>query len=261
MYRDDCCIILPTYNNGKTLRQVIKDVLELTSHIIVVNDGSTDQTSTVLASFPGIEIVSYPKNRGKGYAIHAGFKKARQLGYHYAITMDTDGQHFATDIPVFWEVIEKNPEALVVGSRSLAQENMPGKNSFANRFSNFWYHLQTLNKLPDTQSGFRLYPIHRMRKMRFFCRRYEAELEMLVRVTWRLIPVIPVKINVYYAPDSERISHFRPFWDFFRISLLNTLFTICAILYFYPKKLVSRFCFSFFGTYTLFPYFCELFRF
>lgn len=240
MYQTDCCIILPTYNNERTLAEVIRSVLSLTPHIIVINDGSTDQTTSLLKQFSEITIISYIKNRGKGHAIHEGFKMAQQLGYRYAITMDTDAQHFATDIPLFLTAIEQNPNALIIGSRSLNQENMPGKNSFANRFSNFWYHLQTLNRLPDTQSGFRLYPLNRMRGMRFFCNRYEAELEILVRVSWRFIPVIPIQISVYYAPDSERVSHFRPFWDFLRISLLNTLFSILALLYFYPKKLIFR---------------------
>lgn len=240
MLREDCCVILPTYNNDKTLGSVIEGVLQITPHLIVVNDGSTDQTCTILKQFPTIEIVSYSKNRGKGNAIHLGFKKAVAAGFRYAITMDTDGQHFATDIPHFWNAIEKNPDALIVGSRSLKQENMPEKNTFANRFSNFWYHLQTWQKLPDTQSGFRLYPVKRMQKMHFFCKRYEAELEILVRATWKFIPIIPVQIKVYYAPDNERISHFRPFWDFFRISLLNTLFTILAFLYFYPKKGIRK---------------------
>jgi hypothetical protein len=80
-----------------------------------------------------------------------------------------------------------------------------------------------------------------MRRMHFFCNRYEAELEMLVRLSWRFIPVKAIPISVYYAPANERVSHFRPFHDFFRISLLNTLFTLLAIVYFYPKWIVLKF--------------------
>ena len=244
-----CCLIIPTYNNGGTLLQVINSAKIYSDYIIIVNDGSTDNTHELLKEYAErekteaektVEIIEYEVNRGKGYALRCGFKRALQAGFRYAVTMDADGQHYASDIPCFTAAIAETPDSLLIGSRFLAQENMPARNSFANRFSNFWYHLQTLHRLPDTQSGFRLYPIQKMCRMHFFCNRYEAELEMLVRLSWRLIPVKAIPISVYYAPDGERVSHFRPFHDFFRISLLNTLFTIVAVVYFYPKLLVCR---------------------
>ncbi|MDR3047144.1 MAG: glycosyltransferase family 2 protein [Bacteroidales bacterium] len=249
-----CCLIIPTYNNASTLLQVIESAKTYSNYIIVVNDGSTDDTHALLQGMGEngrdkgrmdeeeqiIEIVEYKINRGKGYALRCGFKRAVQAGFRYAITLDADGQHYASDIPRFIAAIAETPDALLVGSRFLEQENMPAKNSFANRFSNFWYHLQTLRYLPDTQSGFRLYPVQKMRRMHFFCNRYEAELEMLVRLSWRLIPVKAIPVSVYYAPAGERVSHFRPFLDFFRISLLNTLFTVVAVVYFYPKLLIWK---------------------
>ena len=234
------CVLLPTYNNAQTIRQVIADVQTITRDIIVVNDGSTDETLTYLAQYPDLNVVTYPVNKGKGHALRQGFKEARRLGYRYAVTMDTDGQHYASEIPLFTEKVKEIPDSLIIGSRSLQQENMPGKNTFANKFSNFWFHLQTFQNLPDTQSGFRLYPIQKMQKMRFFTQRYEAELEMIVRSAWRFIPVIPIAISVYYPPKEERITHFRPFMDFFRITLLNTVLTFTSFLYFYPKWVVRR---------------------
>ncbi|MCL2245800.1 MAG: glycosyltransferase family 2 protein, partial [Lentimicrobiaceae bacterium] len=149
-----------------------------------------------------------------------------------------DGQHFASDILLFKKAVEKNPDALIVGNRNLTQENMPKKNSFANKFSNFWFALQTGTKLPDTQTGFRLYPLEKMGSLRPFTSRYEAELEILVRCAWRGIKLVSVPIQVYYAPEEERVSHFRPGVDFFRISLLNTLFVVLALVYGYPAKWV-----------------------
>jgi len=251
------CLIIPTYNNKKTLLQVIETSKKYCDYIIVVNDGSTDDTAVLLQNEiikrqqnkntfedqdKSIEVIDYKKNRGKGYALRCGFKRALQLGFRYAITIDADGQHYADDIPLFVKAIADAPDSLIIGCRFLKQENMPTKNSFANRFSNFWYHIQTLRRLPDTQSGFRLYPIRKMQKMRFFCNRYEAELEMLVRLSWELIPVRAIPISVYYPPANERISHFHPFYDFCRISLLNTLFTLVAVAYFYPKLLIWKFC-------------------
>lgn len=234
------CVILPTFNNATTLKKVLDDVLSMTTDIIVVNDGSTDHTEEILSSYTGIHLLSYSKNKGKGYALFFGLQKALSLGYSYGITMDTDGQHFAEDIALFQNTIKDHPGALLIGSRSFHHENMPGGNSFANRFSNFWFRLQTSRKLPDTQSGFRMYPLKKIEKMRLFSKRYEAELELLVRLAWKDVPVIPVDIRVYYAPGEERVTHFRPFTDFFRISILNTLLTFAAFFYFYPKKAWKR---------------------
>lgn len=231
-----CCVIIPTYNNAHAIQSVIDDVSQYMEDIIVVNDGATDNTAAILASIPNIKVISYLPNCGKGYALKQGFKTAFGLGFHYAITIDSDGQHKGSDIPSFLDKIRKEAGCLIVGSRLLQQENMPGGNTFANKFSNFWFRLQTGINLPDTQSGFRLYPLLKMDKIHFFTNRYESELEMIVRSAWRGINVCNVPISVYYPPRNERVSHFRPFWDFFRISILNSVFTIVAFVYVYPTK-------------------------
>ena len=235
------CVIMPTYNNGGTLRNVAERVLAFTNDLIIVNDGCTDNTPEILASLGDkITIVDYGKNRGKGYALKKGFEKAKELGFDYAITIDSDGQHFPEDIPLFIDAIKQNKGALVVGSRNLKQENMPGGNTFANKFSNFWFRVQTGINLPDTQTGYRLYPLKNMPSLCMITSRYEAELELLVFSAWRNIPLIPIKINVFYPKAEERISHFRPFWDFFRISVLNTILCFVAIFYGWPSRLIRR---------------------
>lgn len=136
-------VIIPTYNNEKTLTTVIEDVLFYVEDIIIVNDGSTDSTPTLLENYPNLHIITHPTNKGKGTALKNGLKQAKAAGYRYAITIDSDGQHFASDIPIFMEEIEKEPDTLLVGARNLTSDNMPGKNTFANKFSNFWFKLET----------------------------------------------------------------------------------------------------------------------
>jgi glycosyltransferase involved in cell wall biosynthesis len=234
----DICIVIPTYNNENMLDTVIDSVLKYTNAVVVVNDGSTDQTNKILYRYrKKIKIISYAINRGKGFALKCGFNYAQHKGYKYVLTLDSDGQHYAEDIPLFVDALEKHPDAVIVGNRNLAQDNMPKKNSFANKFSNVWFAIQTGQKLQDTQTGYRLYPLERMRNLRPFTSRYEAELEMLVRCVWRGIEVVSIPIRVYYAAQEDRVSHFRPAMDFLRISLLNTVFTILAVLYGYPMKL------------------------
>jgi glycosyltransferase involved in cell wall biosynthesis len=231
-----CVAVIPVYNNAGTVGDVVERVKRCVADVIVVNDGSTDGTARVLKGIDGIHIVSYPDNRGKGYALRRGLATADEQGFRYALTIDADGQHYAEDIPLFLEQAERTPDALVIGARNLAQENMPSKNTFANRFSNFWFRLETGKKMDDTQSGFRLYPLGPLRKMRFITSRYEFELESAVRLAWKGVAVINIPISVYYAPDGERISHFKPARDFTRISLLNSVLVIVALSWYYPVR-------------------------
>ena len=231
------CVVMPTYNNGGTLRDVVEHTLSYCVDVIVVNDGCTDNSAEILASFgERITVVDYGRNRGKGYALKQGFNKAKAMGFAYALTIDSDGQHFPEDIPLFVEALEQHPGALIVGSRNLNQENMPGGNTFANKFSNFWFKVQTGISLPDTQTGFRLYPLHHL--PRIFSARYEAELALLVFSAWRGIDLVPIQVKVCYPED--RVTHFRPFWDFFRISVLNTVLCVVALVYGWPSRLIRK---------------------
>lgn len=231
-------VLIPTYNNAGTLAQVLQDVLSHTPHVIVVNDGSTDHTLEVLEQFPAVQRVTYTNNRGKGIALRRGFAYARQQGYEYVITMDADGQHFASDLQAFHHRLQENGDAIIIGARNLQQENMPGKNSFANKFSNFWFYVETGMKAPDTQSGYRMYPLQQIAPIRFWCPRYEFEVEVLVRSAWKGIKIDWVPVQVYYPPAEERVSHFRPFQDFSRISVLNTVLVLITFLYIKPRDFI-----------------------
>lgn len=229
-------VLVPTYNNAGTLASVLHDIEKFSRKIILINDGSTDETSDVLKQFPDIQIITHSLNKGKGRSLRNGLLMAKKSGYRYAISIDSDGQHFASDIPLFVQAIEQTPDALIVGARNMNSDNMPGKNTFANKFSNFWFRLETGIDLEDTQSGFRLYPLHKLNSMKYFTARYEFELEVLVFAAWSGVPVMNIPVNVYYPPPDERISHFRPFRDFLRISILNTVLVLMACLWIIPKR-------------------------
>ena len=152
------CVIIPVYNNEKTIGEVVRKSLDNCLDVIVVNDGSTDSTGEILHSLSGITLVEYPDNQGKGYALKRGFKKALELGFAYAITIDADGQHYPDDIANFLKANQKHPGAILVGKRNLDGVERSKGSSFANKFSNFWFTVQTLKKGIDAQSGYRLYP-------------------------------------------------------------------------------------------------------
>ena len=111
------CVIVPTYNNMGTVRDVVERCKRQCDDVIVVNDGCTDSTAEILASIDGITVVTLDKNSGKGAALKRGFLKAREFGFAYAITIDADGQHFPEDIAQLLEANIKHPGALIVGER------------------------------------------------------------------------------------------------------------------------------------------------
>ncbi|PCH71688.1 MAG: glycosyltransferase [Bacteroidales bacterium] len=235
------CVIIPSYNNDRTLADVIDRVLLHTCNVIVVNDGATDSTDSILKSYQSLlEIVTHKKNKGKGYALQNGFKRALELGYEYAITIDSDGQHFPEDLPKLIERSKEEPNSLIIGARNMSQEDVPGGSSFGNRFSNFWFMVETGIKLPDTQSGYRVYPIKKLEKLTFYCKKFEYEIEVPVRASWSGIPVISEPVQIRYDQGDDRISHFRPFIDFFRISVLNTILCFIAFAYIKPRNFIKN---------------------
>lgn len=234
------CVVIPVYNSENHIADVIEDVVQYVDNIIVVDDGSTDGTLSIIEKINNICLITYSRNRGKGYALRRGFALAISLGFTHVVTLDADGQHKAKDINLLINRAIGKEDALIIGSRCFDNPNMPQGNRFANKFSNFWFKIQTGITLPDTQTGFRLYPVYIMKKMRFFTNRYESELEILVRCAWRNIELIPQFINVYYPPFDERISHFRKGKDFFRISIMNTVLCFMALLYGYPSMFFRK---------------------
>jgi glycosyltransferase involved in cell wall biosynthesis len=236
----NCCVIIPTYNNSKTLKGVLESVLAFTENIIVVDDGSTDETKQILAAFQEIQVLHFTENKGKGIALQKGFKEAVALGFDRAITIDSDGQHFASDFPVFFKKLQENPDYLIVGARNMTGESIPGKSSIGYKISNFWFHFETGVNLPDTQSGFRLYPVRLLNKLNFFTSRYEFEIEVLVKASWEGIALGSVPIQVFYAKGKERISHFRPFTDFTRVGLLHAWLVILTVLWYFPQRFLNR---------------------
>ncbi len=233
-------VIIPTYNNARTLRRVLDGVLLYTDAIIVVDDGSTDGTAQILESYPQVDLLTFTQNQGKGMALRAGIKQARKHQFSYAITIDSDGQHYPSDIPVFVkELARAEKPTLLIGSRNMRQDAVPRKSSFGNRFSNFWFWFETGIRLTDTQSGFRAYPLRAISE-KFYTRKFEFEIEIIVRAAWRAVPVKNVPIEVLYDPE-ERVSHFRPFKDFTRISILNTVLVFLTFFYILPRNFFRSF--------------------
>lgn len=230
----DTVAVIPTYNNAGTLEDVLKRTLSQGLDLIVVNDGSTDATPFILVRYPSVKVITHKRNSGKGAALKSAFILACKMGYAYAVTIDADGQHFPEDIPLL--LAQKGERTLVVGSRDTR-----GKGSgatFANKLSNGTFALYSGISLPDTQTGFRLYPLNDLPSLSVMGARYEAELSLLLFSAWKGLRLVPVPVQVNYPED--RVSHFRPVRDFMRITALNTAGLFLALFYGWPRKILNR---------------------
>ncbi|WP_372367078.1 AMP-binding protein [Candidatus Uabimicrobium sp. HlEnr_7] len=215
-------VIIPTFNHGHLLKNVIEGCKNYIEDIIVVVDGSTDNTLDILQNCDVNKII-FTKNRGKGLALKAGFKKAQELGWKNAITIDSDGQHFPSHIWDFVQKIATQPNAIIVGNRNMEAAHIPGSSKFGKKFTNFWLKVETGLDVSDGQSGFRAYPVSAINRVNTYFSRYEFEVEILARAAWHNIPITSIPIRVEYNPPGGRVSHFRPFMDNMRTSVLNTI--------------------------------------
>jgi glycosyltransferase involved in cell wall biosynthesis len=214
-----CAIVIPAYNHWTRVRGVVEKCLQLQLPVIVVDDGSTDSTPDVLASLSGVTVIHHERNQGKGASLLTGFAAALQFA-DWAITIDADGQHDPEDILSLIFLIRAVPEGqrpLVIGKRvGMGNGNVPWTSRWGRRFANFWVWISCGRWLSDAQSGFRVYPLPETLRLGTRARRYQFEVEVLVRAVWHRIPIIEAPVHAIYGPREERVSHFRPWLDFWR---------------------------------------------
>ena len=223
-------VIIPVYNHGLTVENVIIESLKLGLPVFVVDDGSTDDTYERIKKLTPIHILRHSKNIGKGAALMTGFTEAARIA-DWAVTFDADGQHNPGDATALTRVAEKSGRALIVGRRTgMDNPHVKWTSRFGRKFSNFWVRVCGGPAISDSQSGFRLYPLPEALAWGVKARRFEFEVEVLVRAHRKGVPVIEAPVGVKYLPPGERISHFRPWVDFFRNA--KTFTRLLAIRFF-----------------------------
>lgn len=231
-------IVIPTFNNRLTLRAVAEKAAASGLPVLVVNDGSTDGGPEALAGL-AVARVDFPVNKGKGAAILAGAEWAEANGFTHIITVDADGQHDPADIPGFVEMIKKDPLSIVVGDRQF-REAAPFSSRFGRKWSNMWLWITCGRSVRDSQSGFRGYPVAALRKVVCCGRKYDFEVEILVRSVWAGIDITSIPISVHYSDETKKASHFDPFMDNLRISKAYTRLVIRTLVPWPHKTLFCR---------------------
>ena len=232
-------VVIPVYNHGKTVVDVIRKCLGFHPDILVVDDGSTDLAETALDGLD-IRVVRHRENRGKGAAIMTAAAEAARLGMTHIITLDADGQHHSEDLALFKKAIMADPLALYVGKRDFSSSTIPGSSRFGRRFSNFWFRVQTGLPIGDAQCGFRAYPLFVLENLKLRGHHYSFEVEVLVKSSWAGVKIKDIDISVYYPPKAEHVSHFKRFRDNARLTHLNTLLTFRSFMPVAHKKLVKN---------------------
>lgn len=219
------CALVPVYNNADTAAGIVERCLNHVSDVIVVDDGSTDGGTVGLERLSGVHLRRLGRNHGKGEALRQGLEEADRLGFTHAIALDADGQHDPSHIPDFLGAIEADPGTIIIGVRRMEEAGAPGSSRFGRAFSNFWYAVQTWQRIEDAQCGYRAYPVARTLGLETRSNRYTIEHEVIVLATWSGVPVRSnVPISVKYGDDV--VSHFDKFIDNFKFSALNASLTL-----------------------------------
>ena len=235
------CVIVPTLDNAGTIAAVVSGAISHGLVVIVVDDGSTDGVGDA-ARAAGAEVVRHPLNRGKGEALLTGWSAAKARGFTHAITLDADGQHDTDDLPTFLERVAAQPDALLVGDRPMDGANVPRSSRVGRAISDFMLWAAAAKELsgqrPDTQCGFRVYPLETALDLPMRGRHYEFEMEVLVRAAWHGIPVVGVPIAVHYPEADQRVSHFHKWRDNARIVGIYTRLMLMRLLWplFRPRQ-------------------------
>ncbi len=211
------CVVIPSYNNGGTIAEVVTRALQVWREVWVVDDGSTDGTGEK-AREAGAEVLVHSHNQGKGAALLTALREAQRRGFTHLVSLDGDAQHHPEDILPMLTVAQAHPGSLVVGSRPWRGPNVSRGARFGRWFSNFSVWLDSGARVDDSQSGFRVYPVGEVLDLPLRARHYDFEMEVLVRAAWAGIPIHGCPIRVYYPPPSQRVSHFDAFSDNLRIS-------------------------------------------
>ncbi len=211
-------IVIPTFNNASTIESVINKTKKINNNILVVNDGSTDKTTQKLHLLDDVNTITHKNNIGKGAAILSAAKWADDHNFTHIITLDADNQHNPKDIPAFIEKIKKNPYSIIIGTRNFSDPAVPEKSKFGRKFSNFWLKIACGTTVPDSQSGFRAYPIKPILKLKLNDTRYNFEIEVLAKAVWAGLKLDSIDISVYYSEETKQTSSFDPLLDNIRIS-------------------------------------------
>lgn len=206
------CVIIPTYNEAKSIALLIRQIRGQGLQIIVIDDGSNDLTSEI-AKGEGAVVLRNQANEGKGACLIQGFDYALKKDFEAVITMDGDGQHLPEEIPYFMRLATYSNSGIIIGNRMSKKRNMPLLRVLTNTFMSWLLSKIVGQKIPDTQCGFRLIKRNVLEKIKFDTHRYETESEILIKASRLGFKIESVPIKTVYSGEK---SHIHPVKDSLR---------------------------------------------
>lgn len=223
-------VLIPSFNPGPKVFETVAAARRMWAPVWVVVDGSTDGTTEQLqalaATDPDLKVIVLPRNRGKGFAVLSGARAALAAGFTHALAMDSDGQHPADCIPQFMAASRAAPQAMILGEPVFGAD-APLLRVRGRRISNWWANLETLwSGVHDSLFGFRVYPLaplERVMRRQPWMRRFDFDVEVVVRLCWRGVrPVnLPAPVR-YFRPEEGGVSHFNYLRDNVLLTWMHT---------------------------------------
>lgn len=209
---DRVVIVIPAYNEGRALDKLLASIKFPLGDIIVVDDGSTDNTASVSHS-AGVRIIRHKKNMGKGVALRTGFRDAIKEGAGWVVTMDADGQHCPGDVPLFLKAVKADKGDIIIGEREVSNRTMPTLRFLTNLTTSFIVSILGGKRVRDSQSGFRVLKSEVLSGVSVSTDNFQAESEIIIKAARKGFRVTSVPIKTIY---NESNSHIRPFLDTLR---------------------------------------------
>lgn len=217
------CVIIPTYNEAKTIADVIKDVRQQGLEVLVVDDGSKDKTAQ-LASSGGAIVLRNEKNLGKGASLIRGADYALKQGFEAMVIMDGDGQHLACDLPYFIRLATYSDSAIFIGNRMINPKSMPATRVITNKFMSWLISKITRQDIPDSQCGFRLIKREVFESIKLATKKYETDSEILIKAARQNFKIESVPVKTVYAQEKSQINPLIDTLRFFRF-IIRELWT------------------------------------
>lgn len=211
---NNVCVVIPAYREAGRIGEVVKSALVFCGKVFVVDDGSDDSTGES-ARAAGATVIRHEVNRGKGAALNTGFAAAADSGFEYVVTMDADGQHDSRDIPAFVDVAKRTGAGVIVGTRMASVKGMPFVRRCVNVFMSWLLSRKMGQRVPDTQCGFRLYAVKVASGVSIESQRFEAESEILLKLSRRGERIESAPVRMIYADERSKIRPIRDTVRFF----------------------------------------------